>query len=420
MKKELDFDVIVIGAGVAGLIAALKCEKAGYRTLVLESDSSIGGRVQSDIVNGFILDHGFQVIIDSYEKASEYLDFEELNLRPFASGARIFDDKGNYNVVDPRRQPSKALSTALSRIGKLSDKLKILGLARELQSKSLKDLFDGGPETTEDFLHRRGFSVQMIENFFRPFFGGIFLERELRTDAAMFSFVFRNFANGSACIPARGMGAIPKQLENKLQSTQIQTNTRVERVDQTPSVALSNGEVLVCRKLILACPPGNVLPQMDQNLNWNRTTTMFFEAPDTAMKMNKLIGLDARKKSSINNFARHDEVNPDSAPDGKSLWSVTLRNGADRENVERDLSNLIKSKDLSLIKTFEIDQALPVVERPKLTVPPEQTQLTEHIHIAGDYLTNASLDGAMRAGEAAALAVSETLEVRDKPGKAVK
>ena len=125
------------------------------------------------------------------------------------------------------------------------------------------------------------------------------------------------------------------------------------------------------------------------------------------------IGLDARTKSSINNFARHDEVVPNCAPSDKSLWSVTVRGNQTQQEVRQDLMDLLKVKEqqLRFLKEYNIKYALPKVDSPALSLPAEQTQVTQHVHLAGDYLTNASIDGAMRAGESAARAITETLEV---------
>lgn len=104
---------------------------------------------------------------------------------------------------------------------------------------------------------------------------------------------------------------------------------------------------------------------------------------------------------------------PNSVPAGKSLWSVTLRDQADPEDVKKDLAHLLRVNPnrFKLLKEYRIPKALPVIESPRLGIPPEQTQITENIYLAGDYLTNSSIDGALRSGESAAEAVIETLEL---------
>lgn len=394
-------------------MAAAKCEEAGFKPLLIESDENIGGRVQTDHFEGFNLERGFQVFIDTYEKARELLDFEKLDLKSFASGSKIYDEKGSFMIADPRRDLSSLPGMIFSRVGSFSDKLKILKLSRSLQSKSLSEVFDGEDQSTSDYLKAYGFSEKVIEHFFRPFFGGIFLERQLSTGAGMFRFVFRNFSKGNACIPAKGMGEIPKQLLSKLKQTELRLSTKVKKVTQDGAIELENGEKIRANKIIVACNPDKLLPQLSQSTEWNHTTTLYFSGEKALPNMKRSIGLDARTKSTINNFARHDEVVPDSCPENRSLWSVTVRGEPMFDEVQRDLAALLgveKSK-LKFLREYRIAHALPKVAKPTLTLSPESTALTERIHLAGDYLTNASIDGAMRAGENAAMAVTETLEV---------
>ena len=413
MKNETQYDVIIVGAGVAGLVAAKKCEGSGLSTLLIDADGKLGGRVQTDKIEGFTLERGFQVIIDTYEKAKEILDFEALSLQKFEPGAKIYDEKGSFSIADPLRKASALPSMLLSRVGSFSDKLKMLSLSRKLQSYSLTEVFQGKRQTTLDYLREFGFSEKIIHNFFKPFFGGIFLERNLSTDAAMFRFVFRNFSKGNACLPAKGMGEIPNQLRDYLHKTEIKLKAKIAKVNHEPSVEFDDGSTLSARKIIIACNPAPLLSQIDHPIVWNHTTTMYFSGEKSLPSMNRTIGLDARIESSINNFARHDEVVPQSAPSDRSLWSVTVRGAQKPKEVQRDLADLLKilPKELQFLKQYNIPYALPRVESPALTLPPEQSMVTEHIHLAGDYLTNASIDGAMRSGEIAAMAVTETLDL---------
>jgi phytoene dehydrogenase-like protein len=413
MKKENHYDIIIVGAGVSGLVAATKCEQSGFSTLLIEAADEVGGRVQTDTVDGFTLERGFQVLIDTYEKAKELLDFEALDLKSFQPGAKIFDEKGSFSIADPTRKIAALPSTALSRVGSLSDKIKMLTLSKKLQTKTLTEVFEGERQTTLNYLKDFGFSEKIIDNFFRPFFGGIFLERELATDAAMFRFVFRNFSKGSACIPANGMGEIPKQLKAKLKSTEIRLNTKVAKINHDPSIELADGSIIKASKIIIACNPDHLLTQIDHPILWNHTTTMYFSGEKNLPLLNGTIGLDARKTSSINNFARHDEVVPNCAPSDKSLWSVTLRGNQKPDEVKGDLAAILHVDEsrFEFLKLYHIKHALPKVDMPALDLPAEQTQVTQHIHLAGDYLTNASIDGAMRSGERAAQAITETLEL---------
>lgn len=408
------YDIAIIGAGLAGLSAALACEKEGYTVVLLESTGEVGGRVKTDEHEGFLLDHGFQVLLTAYEKANEVFDMAGLKLNAFASGAHITDSEGSFVIADPLRDGSKLLDMAFSRVGTLKDKIKMWSLTRKLQKMSSDEVFEGEQMTTLAYLRKVGFSDKMIRHFFQPFFGGVFLERKLDTPAGMFRYVFRYFSMGSASLPANGMRALPLQLAARLQHTDVRLKTPVAALTQEGVISLKSGDQLTAKKVIIACDPKRILPQMDQAVTYRHTVTMYFSGSATLKTMRHTIGLDARKKSPINNYCRLDEVQATYAPSGNSLWCVTLRDGDQSSHLQvaESLSTLIRCApgDLRHLKTYRISKALPVVAVPRNDIPAEQTQLGSHIYLAGDYMLNGSIDAALRSGARAAEAVTETLE----------
>ncbi len=414
-NKREEVEIVIIGAGLSGLTAALECEKAGHSPVLLEATDRPGGRVKTDAVNGYLLDRGFQVLLTAYEKSNEVFDMEALDLGTFASGALITDDQGSFRISDPLRDSGKLLEMAFSRVGTLGDKYNMWRLTRKLQAQTSDEVFADDGLTTMEYLRKFGFSPKIIGNFFVPFFGGIFLERKLDTPASMFRYVFRYFSIGAAGLPAKGMGALPDQLAARLSRTDLRVKSPVESVTQEGLVTLKSGERLSAKKVIIACDPKRILPQMDEAQKYRSTVTMFFGGSDKLKNMRRTIGLDARSKSPINNYCRHDEVQPGCAPSGKSLWSVTVRDGSDATHLQvaEVLGKLVGAKpgELTHIKTFRIPKALPAVESPKNDLPAEQTQIGSHIYLAGDYLLNGSIDAALRSGIRAAEAVTETLDL---------
>jgi phytoene dehydrogenase-like protein len=408
------YDIAIIGAGLAGLAAAGACEKSGHRVLLIEATDRVGGRIKTDVVDGFLLDHGFQVLLTAYEKANEVFDMPALQLESFASGALITDAEGSFGIADPLREKGKLLEMTFSRVGSLRDKFKMWQLTRKLQRMDSDEVFNGASISTMDYLRGEGFSKRIIQNFFRPFFGGIFLEGALDTPAGMFRYVFRYFSLGGAGLPANGMQALPQQLAAGLKHTEIRLKSSVESLSQEGRITLKSGEVIEARKVIVACDPKRILPQMDEQMAYRSTVTMYFAGSNQLKSMERTIGLDARKGSPINNYCRHDEVQPGHAPAGQSLWSVSVRDGAQSTHLQvaEYLAGLLRCKpgDLRHLKTYRIAQALPVVAVPRNDMPAEQTQLGSHIYLAGDYLLNGSIDAALRAGIRSAQAVCETLE----------
>jgi phytoene dehydrogenase-like protein len=180
MNKQ-DYKIYIIGAGVSGLIAARVLEDNGYSPAIIEATDRVGGRVKTDIINGYQLDHGFQVLLTAYPAAQKYLDFEALDLQHFLPGASIFKNSKQKIIGDPIKDISLLFSTLFSGIGNFSDKLKILKLNSSLKEKSISTIFSDKEQSTFSYLTAFGFSDEMITNFFRPFFSGIFLETELKT-----------------------------------------------------------------------------------------------------------------------------------------------------------------------------------------------------------------------------------------------
>ncbi|MGS0746898.1 FAD-dependent oxidoreductase [Halpernia sp. GG3] len=250
--------IYIIGAGISGLIAAQTLEKHGFSPTILESTDSVGGRVKTDIVDGYQLDHGFQVLLTSYPAARIFLDFKALELQNFLPGATIFDNGKSQTIGDPLRNFSLLIPTVFSSIIPLMDKIKILQLNLKLKSKSLDEIFAEKEISTLEYLQKFGFSEKAISQFFKPFFSGIFLETKLETSSRMFEFVYKMFGDGYAALPKAGIQEIPNQLVNKLKSTKVLFNTKVLAV-KDGEITLENGEILESDFTIIATESKNLL-----------------------------------------------------------------------------------------------------------------------------------------------------------------
>lgn len=407
-----EIEIIIIGGGLAGLAAAVYCEKKGVPAILLEADNRLGGRVQTDDVAGFQLDRGFQVLLSSYEKANELLDIEALKVGKFMAGAVITDEKGTFRVVDPQRKGSKIIPMLFSRMGGFRDKLKLRKLTKRIRKMSWDEIFADDGMTTMEYLKDIGFTDSMLQSFFIPFYGGVFLENELSTPASMFRFTFKHFSTGVATLPSKGMGSVPRQLASRLKKTEIRLNAKVKRVLRGGIIEMESGEELVASKIIVACDARDILHDMAPDISYRESTTMYFSADAGEKKMGGTLGLDARAISPINNYARLDEVAPHYAPAGKSLWSVTLRQHAQNpeDSVRTALAELVGSKpeDFRHLKTYHIKRALPFVKKPRKDMQASETQISDHVYLAGDYVLNPSIDGALRSGQRAAEAATST------------
>ncbi len=403
MKKA--YDVIIIGAGVAGLVCAYELEKHNLKPLILESSDDVGGRVKTSHVDGWPLDHGFQVLLTAYPEAQHYLDYKALDLKYFNPGAIIYDGKGKTTIGDPLRQPNVLFSTLFSSFGSLSDKLKIAQLGLMVKKKSIEEIFEIPDQSTQDFLIEYGFSERIISNFFRPFFGGIFLENELSTSARMFQFVFKMFAEGRAAIPGKGIGEIPLQLKNKLQHTEIRLNTSVKKVDT--AVHVDSGETLTADNIVIATQPDALVKGLDEHPQYQSVTNMYF-LTNASVLNTPTIGLVATQGMMINNFHEGSQLlkNPDSSQKLLSV-SVNGKGDVDPEAIRLELAQItgIDASQLKHLQSFTIAQALPVVNDLKNDMQHTAVKLNDNIFLAGDYLLNGSLNAAMKSGRLAAQAV---------------
>ena len=201
-------DVVVVGAGLAGLVCAAELTTAGLDVALLEAGDGVGGRVRTDLVEGFRLDRGFQVLLTAYPHARAHLDLAALDLRTFSPGAKIRTARGFATVSDPFRDPGRLPATLAAPVGSLLDKARIGLLRAQVRRGSVEDVWQRPEVSTAERLAGLGFSARMVDAFFRPFLGGVLLDRELTTSSRQFDFVFRCFSEGQVAVPAQGMQAI--------------------------------------------------------------------------------------------------------------------------------------------------------------------------------------------------------------------
>ena len=278
-------EVLIIGGGLAGLSAALHLQKKNIKFLVVEADQRLGGRLKTDVIDGFRLDHGFQVLLTAYPEAERILDYESLNLRYFRAGAHVLWEQGQFEIGDPLRNPKSLLSTVFSASGKLSDKFRILWLRNMLRNTSIEQIFEKPEMPTYRALSEYGFSAKIVGNFFRPFFSGIFLENDLVTSRRMFDFVFKMLAEGNTAVPAFGMEEIPKQLAAKLDTNNILLNQKVKSI-QGNKVFTEQGETFAAKKILIATAAPDLASQyLDQkSIQKQSVTCVYFQTHKSPYK----------------------------------------------------------------------------------------------------------------------------------------
>lgn len=405
------YPIVIIGAGIAGLSCAVYLEQSGHEVLLLESSDRVGGRVRTDLFDGFRLDRGFQVLLTAYPEAQRLLNYNALNLCRFRSGALIHDGPNDWiKFLNPLREPTAIIQALTSSVGSLPDKLGIVSLLRRTQSLPLDELFRQPATSTLAFLRDQGFSETIIERFFRPFFGGVFLEDALQTSSNFFEFCFRMFGTGDAAVPALGIGEIPAQLAARLRPGAIRLNTPVARVSGQ-RVELASGEVLTASAVVLAVDAASAARLLGQPepaiTSFNHTTCTYFAMPHdlkpTVKNGERLLVLNTKRSGAVHNLAILTDVAPDYAPAGQSLVSVSTQ-GLDRVD-EAALTAHIRQELIEWfgasvsewrhLRTYHLPQALPAYGPAQ---PHATRQLTPGLYQCGDHTSYPSLNAALQTG----------------------
>ncbi|MEX2512697.1 MAG: NAD(P)/FAD-dependent oxidoreductase [Cyclobacteriaceae bacterium] len=401
-----DRNVYIVGAGISGLVAALELEKAGYYPVILESTDRIGGRIKSEKMDGYTLDRGFQVLLTSYPEARRYLDFDALELKLFKPGAVILKPGDTFSVHDPFRNPLRMIPMAFSKVGTLWDKFKMFQLTKMLKKKTIEQIFSSPQTTTLEYLKDFGFSDRILNNFFIPFYKGVFLETELKTSSRMFEFIFKMFSEGNAALPAKGMEEIPRQLLAQLKFSKIQYNTKVTKIEKN-IIQLESGNTLTADDIIIAADAGNLLNEVN-NFRYHFVTNIYFTTQQSFMGK-AMIGLVPDSHFLINNLVFLTDISKSYSEDGRALLSVSIvKEMESLDNIEKmvalELEALtgISADFFKHLKTIQIPQALPDLTDCKHWIPAQHTKVYDHVFMAGDQLLNGSINAAMTSGRLAA------------------
>ena len=407
MSSLAGLKIAVVGAGISGLTAARRLEEDQCQVVLFDQSDRIGGRVATDHQKNYPLDHGFQVLLTAYPEARKKLNYEQLQLRLFKPGARVFTSGKSHRIGDPLRDLDFLFSTWTFPHATFRDKWAVLQLNRALKTKSIEEIFTSPETTTLDYLQSKGFSGRIIEHFFRPFFGGIFLESELRTSSRMFEFVFKMFGDGHAAIPKQGIEEIPKQLQEGLKKTELRLKARIfKQEDKTLFWEDAQGESHQesFDAIVLA---GTALKEssndLDQTVSWNSCQNFYLEFLRGELE-EQLIGLIAEPNALINNIHLVPSLDgePSTVISVTTLRATTEDSEVQAEAIRDELRKICGIESGQLLAHYRIDRALPVIEELRHELPSSDYQKGDVLFVAGDYLLYPSLNAAMYSGERAA------------------
>lgn len=400
-------EVLVVGAGLAGLQCARTLRRAGVDVQVWEAEEEVGGRIRTDRVDGFSLDRGFQVLNPAYPAVRAHVGVSALGLQSFGSGALVRRADRLAVLADPLREPGHLGDVLRSGYVVPAD---LLALAR-WAGPSLgptRRLTSGPDESTTAALDRAGLRGPLRE-VVQTFLAGVVLEDDGSTSAAFVRLQLRMFALGSPGLPARGMQALPEQIAADL-GPAVRTGVRVDRVQDGARGAVVRADGLTASaRLVVVATDGPAAARL-LGLPAPPTkgvVTDWFTMPD-APPAPPMLMLEGRgpQAGPVKNAAVMTQAAPTYAPPGRHLVqaSCLVRDGEvpDVGEVRRHTGELygVDTGDWELVLRHEVPDALPAQPPPLATRRP--MRVGESVVVAGDHVDTASIQGALVSGERAA------------------
>ena len=370
-----DKKVAIIGAGLAGLSAAITLQDAGSEVEIFESSDRVGGRVATDVIDGYRLDRGFQLINARYPELLRLNVISELDFTYASRSIDISLDEQIVSLGDPRTNPFSAFNSAT---GSIFTKLNFMSY---LFSSSVSG------KSVEDELNRFG---TLYRRVLKPFLSGVFLTSPANVDAVTGKEIVRSFISGKPGLPALGAGELAHALARRVKT--IHLNSRIDSLAQVQADAVIVTTDLTTAAQLLDIP--NV-PKLATSTTW------YHEVPFEMTQSNRLL-IDGQARGPVINSIAISNMVPTYAPLGKTLLSSTTIEFASESEVRRHLATLwgTSTSDWSLIAKYEIPKSLPIFGLGAQGV--HSAKLADNLFVAGDYRTAPSQNGALLSGRLAA------------------
>ena len=377
-------EVLIVGAGLAGLNAAINLEAAGVDVRVIESSDRAGGRVASDVIDGFICDRGFQLINAQYPALQELNVLRELD---FIEAPRVIEvclGDRRHVIGDPRQVPWTALNRAT---GTIPEKIALLRFIA------------GRTKPGDSIGHALRSAGTCYERVLRPFLQGVFLTDPDNVDATYGHSIIKSFVNGRPGVPRNGVGELSKALAHRVSN--IVYNTRVDGIEKT-SVHTNNG-TYTANKILIATDATTAtqlldlteVPRMAGCITW-------YHAVSENPSGNGRLVVDGQRRGPIINSVVMSDVSSSYAPANQHLVSTTTDLNVTESDVRRHLAILwgVDTYAWQFIAKYEIPAALPIHNVGRALS--QSMRINDHHFVAGDHRTVPSQQGALFSGRLAA------------------
>ena len=409
----MDHEVVIVGAGLAGLACARTLQSAGVDAMILESSDGVGGRVRSDLVDGHRLDRGFQILLTAYPELARWFDLDQLDLCEFSPGSRVWTGERFHTVGDPLRRPADLLATVTAPIGSIADKLRLLRLIASVRSGSASSLLQRQDRSTLDRLRSAGFTPRFIETFMRPLFAGIQLDPELEVSSRRFEIILRMLAVGSSAVPSMGMGALSTALAAPLFPGSVRLHSPVVEV-AGDRVVMGDGTTVRAQHVVVATEgpaAAALLPQLDDP--GSRSVAAVWYSMERAPIRGRHILLDGSHSGPARNVAVMSEVAPAYAPADRALLVAAVP-GPDAlsAGLDRAIRTQLRGWFGTEVDNWSTLRCDVIAHGQPLQTPPfdprRTVRVSDTLWVCGDHRDTASIQGALFSGRRTAEAILAT------------
>jgi protoporphyrinogen oxidase len=381
--------VVVIGAGLAGMSAAIHVQKAGQEVVVLEAAERAGGRVQSDAIDGFTCDRGFQLINAKYPELLTLNLLDKIDFRFADRAINVAIAERTHRLGDPRTYPFAAFDSATGSVmEKLSLVKALLGKPKDHQSIA-------------EYLAATGLG-RTFDRVLRPFLHGVYLTDLSDISATTGLEIMKTFIGGKPGLPRDGAGALSAAMANEINDLRLGVTVNSIR---SGLVVTTEGDIQASEVIVATDSTTSAqLLELPSVTKLGGCTTWYHNAPTAPISHGQLI-VDGQNRGAVINTLVISNFIPEYAPIGKNLISTTTDTGITESEVRRHLATLYNcdNRDWELIAKYEIPAALPIGA--KQITQPIESRIREGIYLAGDGQVSPSQNGALKSGRLAAMAV---------------
>ena len=292
--------VVVVGAGLAGLACAQRLCRAGVDVVIVEASNAVGGRVRTDVIDGFRCDRGFQLLNPAYPVLERVVDIASLDLRPFGAGVVVANDSARWALADPRRHPARLVSTLRAPLGSTVEKLRFARwAARSLQP--VPTLLARADRTLAAEFDAAGITGSLRRGVVEPFLAGVLAEEDGSTSANFVALLIRSFVLGTPAVPSLGMGRLSEALAATLPVGTVRLNIPVTAVN--PRTVRTAEEEIVAAAVVVATDPSAAARLTGRSATPMKALTTFWYASAEPPSHEPFLHLDADRRGPVINAA---------------------------------------------------------------------------------------------------------------------